>query len=80
VHLVRKKPAEIPEINTKQFFRIIKAGFSSRRKTLHNSLSGGLHIDKKTIKEILETAGISASQRPQELSLEDWFRLCKQLP
>lgn len=79
VHLIRKKPEEIPEIDPKHFFRVVKAGFSARRKTLLNSLSGGLNSDKKNTSEILERAGISPNQRPQELSLDDWARLSKQL-
>lgn len=79
VHLVRKKPDEIPKIDTKNFFRVVKAGFSSRRKTLLNSLSGGLNIDKQTTNDTLNAAGISPGQRPQELSLDDWIRLSKQL-
>ncbi|HEX5798243.1 MAG TPA: 16S rRNA (adenine(1518)-N(6)/adenine(1519)-N(6))-dimethyltransferase RsmA [Candidatus Saccharimonadales bacterium] len=75
VHLIRKKPEEIPDISTKDFFRVVKAGFSSRRKTLLNSLSGGLDVDKQAVKENLEKLGISPSQRPQELSLSDWHRL-----
>jgi len=79
VHLVRKQPKEIPKLNTKHFFRVVRAGFSSRRKTLLNSLSGGLDVSKQITKENLEKAGISSDQRPQELSLEDWLRLSKQL-
>lgn len=79
VHLVRKNPDEIPNIEPKQFFRVVKAGFSARRKTLLNSLSGGLNTDKQTIREGLETTGISPSQRPQELSLDDWVGVSKRL-
>ena len=57
VHLIRKKPEEIPGIDPKHFFRVVKAGFSARRKTLLNSLSGGLNSDKKNTSEILELAG-----------------------
>ena len=79
VHMVRKIPKEVPQINSKNFFRVVKAGFSSRRKTLLNSLSGGLDIDKQAIKEKLEAAEISANRRPQELSLDEWARLAKLL-
>jgi 16S rRNA (adenine1518-N6/adenine1519-N6)-dimethyltransferase len=79
VHLIRKKPGEIPKINSRHFFRVVKAGFSSRRKTLLNSLSGGLDADKQTIKECLEAAGISPGRRPQELSLDEWVRLSEKL-
>jgi 16S rRNA (adenine1518-N6/adenine1519-N6)-dimethyltransferase len=79
VHLIKKNPYEIPQIDTKNFFRVVKAGFSSRRKTLLNSLSGGLDADKQSIARSLEVVGISPSQRPQELSVSDWARLSKEL-
>ncbi len=80
VHMLRKATENIPEMSIKQFFRVVKAGFSSRRKTLLNSLSGGLDSDKETIKRQLEQAGISPNRRPQELSLEEWALLSKRLP
>lgn len=55
--------------------RVVKAGFSARRKTLLNSLSGGLRLDKPTTIQILEAAQLSPAMRPQELTLEDWQRL-----
>lgn len=62
-------------VDTKQFFRIVKAGFSQKRKTLVNALSGGLAISKDEAKVLLETADISPSQRAQALSLDDWYAL-----
>lgn len=63
------------DIDTKTFFRLVRAGFAARRKTLLNSLSGGLRTGKSEINSLLETARISPSTRPQELSLDDWYRL-----
>ena len=62
-------------VDEKRFFQVVKAGFSNRRKTLHNSLSGGLHLAKAETLEILNSAKIKPSTRPQELSLADWYRL-----
>ena len=62
-------------IDTRQFFRLVKAGFSQKRKTLQNSLSGGLAVSKDQTKDWLEQAGISVSTRAQALSLDDWHRL-----
>lgn len=64
-----------PGVDTKRFFRLIKAGFASRRKTLLNSLAGGLRTEKEQIQQVLDTAEISSSLRPQALSLEDWHAL-----
>lgn len=64
-----------PDIEAKQFFRVVRAGFSQKRKTLLNSLSGGLAIDKDQAKGMLEMSGIPFEKRAQMLSLEDWHRL-----
>ncbi|MCA9332615.1 ribosomal RNA small subunit methyltransferase A [Candidatus Saccharibacteria bacterium] len=63
------------DVDTKKFFRIIKCGFSSKRKTLLNSLSGGLRIGKKETESIISESNIDPNSRPQELSLDDWSRL-----
>lgn len=63
------------DVDAKAFFRLVKAGFSNRRKTLLNSLSGGLHMSKSELQPILEQAQINPGARPQELSLDDWHRL-----
>lgn len=73
--LTRRPELLFPRIDSKHFFRTVKAGFSARRKTLLNSLSAGLRIDKSEIKNFIKLAGLLPSQRPQELSLHDWHRL-----
>ncbi|MDD5396967.1 MAG: rRNA adenine dimethyltransferase family protein, partial [Candidatus Moranbacteria bacterium] len=60
---------------TKKFFRIVKSGFSAKRKTLINNLSNGLGIDKKEIEEKLLSIGFSPNTRAQELGVEDWKKL-----
>ena len=70
----RQRPL-FPNTDVKVFFRIVKAGFSQRRKTLLNSLSAGLHLSREQTATILEEAGIDPSARPQELSLEYWNSL-----
>lgn len=64
-------------VDERAFFRLVKAGFAARRKTLLNSLAGGLRTDKEQIQEILDQAQVSASLRPQNLSIEEWFDLYK---
>jgi 16S rRNA (adenine1518-N6/adenine1519-N6)-dimethyltransferase len=60
---------------TKHFFRIVKAGFSAKRKTLINNLSTSLHLDKKEVEKNLKKIGITPTQRAQELDVEDWKKL-----
>ncbi len=62
-------------VDTRAFFQVVKAGFSARRKTLLNSLSGGLRLSKEDVKLLLEKAEVLPSSRPQELSLAEWFQI-----
>ena len=60
-------------------FKIIRAGFSQRRKQLANPLSGAFCLDKKALCEIFERLGIKPTARAEELSLDDYARLAKML-
>jgi 16S rRNA (adenine1518-N6/adenine1519-N6)-dimethyltransferase len=73
---VYKKP-KIKVKNRKIFFQIIKAGFSSKRKQLHNALAGGLQITNEEAKNLLEKSGIDPARRAQTLSLSEWAKLAK---
>lgn len=57
------------------FFRIVQAGFSEKRKQVHNSLASGLHRKDEEIRSWLATAGIDAKRRAETLSIEEWLRL-----
>lgn len=57
------------------FFRVVQAGFSERRKQLHNSLTHGLHYKNEVIRGWLAAASIDASRRAETLSIEEWLRL-----
>lgn len=58
------------------FFKLIKAGFSQKRKTLRNSLSSGLHMPSKEVEDLLTKAGIDPMRRAETLSIEEWQVLC----
>jgi 16S rRNA (adenine1518-N6/adenine1519-N6)-dimethyltransferase len=75
IEKIKKQKASIEE--TKNFFRIVKAGFSAKRKTLINNLSNSLHVEKNIIEEKIKTAGLKPTVRAQELSIEDWKTLSK---
>jgi 16S rRNA (adenine1518-N6/adenine1519-N6)-dimethyltransferase len=57
------------------FFRIVQAGFSARRKQLHNSLTHGLHRKNEDIRAFLAAANIDATRRAETLSIEEWLQL-----
>ncbi len=63
------------DIDTKIFFQVVKAGFSEKRKTLRNSLSGGLGIKKDEAEALLKKAGIDPAARAETLSLVQWHSL-----
>lgn len=73
--LKRRDVARYSEIDIKAFFRVVKAGFSQRRKTLANSLSGGLQMSREQVQALCERAGVSAGDRPQMLSIDQWYAL-----
>lgn len=64
-------------VSEKDFFRVVKAGFSAKRKKLRSSLSGGLGISKERVEEYLTKTGISFEARAEELSVDDWLQLLK---
>lgn len=69
----------IPAIMEREFFRVVKAGFSAKRKKLRSSLSGGLGMAKDKIEQHLGQARISPDARAESLSVADWLRLTEVL-
>jgi 16S rRNA (adenine1518-N6/adenine1519-N6)-dimethyltransferase len=57
------------------FFKLIKAGFSQKRKTLRNALSSGLHISPVEAADLLMRANIDPQRRAETLSIEEWENL-----
>lgn len=75
VLILKRRELPLFDVDSKQFFRVVKSGFSAKRKTILNSLSAGLRLDKEQISDILAKSNICPNQRAQELSLQDWFEL-----
>ncbi len=57
------------------FFRLVQAGFSEKRKQLHNSLTHGLHRKNEEVRALLTAANIATSRRAETLSIEEWLQL-----
>lgn len=57
------------------FFRVARAGFSSPRKQLRNSLAHGLEMTGALSEALITAAGIESTRRPQELTIDEWLRL-----
>lgn len=67
-----------PDVSTDDYFRMVRAGFSEKRKTLRNSLSGGLRLDKAEAEKLLSAAGVDPGARAEQLGLDDWYRLARE--
>jgi 16S rRNA (adenine1518-N6/adenine1519-N6)-dimethyltransferase len=59
------------------FFRVVRAGFSQKRKQLRNALSSGLGIAKTQSGELLAQAGIDPQRRAETLTLDEWAALAR---
>lgn len=57
------------------FFEVVKSGFSSPRKQLHNSLAHGLGMKPADVAPFLKRADIDLKRRAETLSLEEWAQL-----
>ena len=71
--IVRESPSVAPR-SEKLFFRLIRAAFGQRRKTLPNALVGA-GLTKDAAQAALRAAGIAGSTRGEQLSLEDFARI-----
>lgn len=57
------------------FFKVVKAAFSQRRKTLPNSLSAGLQISKLTVTNALNRANVPVNYRAEQLTMEQLSKI-----
>lgn len=62
------------DVDEQAFFRLVKMGFSQKRKQLQKNLRG-LGYDKNHIKQLLATAEIDGTRRAQTLSIAEWVTL-----
>ncbi|MGI5901431.1 MAG: 16S rRNA (adenine(1518)-N(6)/adenine(1519)-N(6))-dimethyltransferase RsmA [Desulfitobacteriia bacterium] len=59
-------------VNSQEYFRVVRAAFAQRRKTLTNSLAAGLGLSKAQIKQVLKAANLEENLRAENLSLIDY--------
>jgi 16S rRNA (adenine1518-N6/adenine1519-N6)-dimethyltransferase len=57
------------------FFRVVKAGFSQKRKQLKNSLAAGLHRHQAEVADLMKSVGVDPTRRAETLSLPEWATL-----
>ncbi|MFA5154871.1 MAG: 16S rRNA (adenine(1518)-N(6)/adenine(1519)-N(6))-dimethyltransferase RsmA [Patescibacteria group bacterium] len=59
----------------RQFFRLVRIGFSAKRKMLKNNLAAGLHLAPSIIAAELQKEGFDPKVRAEDLSVQDWRKL-----
>ena len=76
---LKVKSQKLKTEDSKDFFRIVKIGFSAKRKTLVNNLANGLQREKKEIENMLLQQGFNENVRAQELSVDNWKSLTQEI-
>ncbi len=75
---VRKEPPI--KVNDEEFFfKFVKACFAQRRKTLINTVSNSLHIEKQVLKDILNDLSIEETVRSEQLNMENLAQIANKL-
>ena len=69
----------LDEESERFFFRVVKAGFSQRRKTLANSLSSVMGISKDTVYSALKAEGLPETARIEQLDMEQLIAVSDRL-
>ena len=78
IRLAVRRECSLSEREEKQLFRTVRAAFEQRRKTLSNSLMTG-GFSKPQIVTALERTGLAPTARAEQLSMEQFIRLSKEL-
>ena len=79
VKLVPRSEPPVPEVDRACFFRVVKAAFAQRRKTLLNALAAGGLADKERLREIIEACGLPADVRGERLGIPEFSALARAL-
>ena len=73
LHIRKNPPVKVN--SEERFFKLVKACFAQRRKTLVNTVSSTEGIDKEKIKNALSVLGLSETVRGEKLTLEELAKL-----
>ena len=73
LHIRKHPPVKVN--SEERFFKLVKACFAQRRKTLVNTVSSTEGIDKEKIKNALSVLGLSETVRGEKLTLEELAKL-----
>jgi 16S rRNA (adenine1518-N6/adenine1519-N6)-dimethyltransferase len=68
VEIIRREP---PAADPDALFALVRTAFGQRRKMLRKSLAGSVTPDQ------FDAASVASTERPEDLSLDDWVRLTR---
>jgi len=74
---IEVSPGPRVDIDSETFFRVVRAGFSTKRKQLRNALANGLAIDNAVAGDVLARAGVEPTLRAQALDLAQWASIAR---
>ncbi len=63
------------KVSEKDFFRLVKIGFSSKRKMLKNNLANGYKIEPNEVENKLKNIDLDVKIRAEGLSVDNWLKL-----
>ncbi|HZD10922.1 MAG TPA: 16S rRNA (adenine(1518)-N(6)/adenine(1519)-N(6))-dimethyltransferase RsmA [Candidatus Binatia bacterium] len=70
----RQPQALLSPADEKAFFRLVRAGFSQKRKQLQKNLRA-LGFERRETVALLKSTGIDPKRRAETLSIEEWLRV-----
>lgn len=80
VHITfSKNPKYNLPVSEQKLFQLLRACFAGKRKQIHNTLQNNLGLTKEQVETVLSKAGLEDSLRPQQLTIEQWLELAKQI-
>lgn len=63
----------------KKFFTVVRAAFAQRRKTVLNSISSSLGLEKQVVNELLLECRVNPQARAEKLGMDDFVRIARRL-
>jgi len=79
VRLTPRATPRVPPALQARFEKVVKAAFSSRRKTLANALAGALGVSLGTARQAATTCGVDPGRRAETLTIEEFVELTARL-
>ncbi len=79
IRLSPQTPLPYPVADEKLFFRIVRAGFEQRRKTLVNALNASFSQGKVVLTDVVTSVTNNANIRAEKLTMQQWQLLCEKI-